>query len=158
VTHLECTPGLGQGKLWQFSFLGDWLSTNEPSRFSRKFKLEALRRMEAGESVSVLARELGVSRKGIYQWRSRYRLGGGNALRSHRGRMTKAEISAREEKPAAEKQPEKEMRQTSLKGAGPGATANCGASLKLGAGSRHSRSCRWRRTLQRRDWVAIRLE
>jgi transposase-like protein len=35
--------------------------------------------MEAGENVSVLARELGVSRKSIYQWRNRYRLGGGNA-------------------------------------------------------------------------------
>jgi transposase-like protein len=43
----------------------DWLSTNEPSRFSREFKLEALRWMEAGENVSVLARELGVSRKSI---------------------------------------------------------------------------------------------
>jgi transposase-like protein len=37
------------------------LSTNEPSRFSREFKLEALRRMEAGENVSVLARELQAS-------------------------------------------------------------------------------------------------
>jgi transposase-like protein len=92
----------------------DWLSTNEPSRFSREFKLEALRRMEAGENVSVLARELGVSRKSIYQWRNRYRLGGGNALRSRGGRMTKAEVSAREEKPAAEEQPAKEARQTSL--------------------------------------------
>ena len=64
--------------------------------------------------MSVLARELGVSRKSIYQWRNRYRLGGGNALRSHRGRMTKAEISAHEEKPAAEEQPAKEARQTSL--------------------------------------------
>jgi len=32
------------------------LSTNEPSRFAREFKLEALRRMEARENVSVLAR------------------------------------------------------------------------------------------------------
>ena len=92
----------------------DWLSTNEPSRFSREFQLEALRRMGAGENVSVLARELGVSRKSISQWRSRYRLGGSDALRSQRGRMTKAEISAREEKPAAEKLSEKEARQTSL--------------------------------------------
>jgi Helix-turn-helix domain len=53
----------------------------------------AQRRMKAGENVSVLARELGVSRKSIYQWRNRYRLGGGNALRSRRGRMTKAEVS-----------------------------------------------------------------
>jgi transposase-like protein len=57
------------GKWRQFSFPGeDWVSTNEPSRFSREFKLEALRRMEAGENVSVLAQELGVSRKSIYQW------------------------------------------------------------------------------------------
>ena len=86
---------------------------NEPSRFSREFKLEALRRMEAGENVGVLARELGVSRKSIYQWRNRYRLGGSKALRS-RGRMTKAEVSAHVENPAAEKQPAKAARQTSL--------------------------------------------
>jgi transposase-like protein len=91
----------------------DWLSTNEPSRFSREFKLEALRRMEAGENVSVLARELGVSRKSIYQWRNRYRLGGGNALR-RRGRVTNAEILAREEKLAAERLPERDARQNSL--------------------------------------------
>jgi transposase-like protein len=54
------------------------------------FLLETLRRMEAGEDVSVLARELGVSRKSIYKWRDRYRLAGGNTLRG-RGRMTKAE-------------------------------------------------------------------
>jgi transposase len=89
------------------------LSTNEPSRFSREFKLEALRRMQVGENVSVLARELGVSRKSIYQWRDQYRRGGSHALR-RRGRVTKAEVSGREEKPAAEKQPEKEARQTSL--------------------------------------------
>lgn len=86
----------------------DYLSTNEPSRFSREFKLEALRRMEAGENVSDLARQLGVSRKSIYQWRNRYRLGGSKALRS-RGRVTNADLS-----PAAEKQPDKEARQTSL--------------------------------------------
>jgi transposase len=90
----------------------DYLSTNEPNRFSREFKLEALRRMEAGENVSVLARELGVSRKSIYQWHNRYRLGGSNALRG-RGRMTNAARLA-EERPAAEKQPDKEARQTSL--------------------------------------------
>jgi len=91
----------------------DYLRTNEPSRFSREFKLEALRRMEAGENVSVLARELRVSRKSIYQWRNRYRVAGSMALRG-RGRKAKAEISAHEGEPAAEKQPDKEARQTSL--------------------------------------------
>jgi transposase len=71
--------------------------------------------MEAGENVSVLARELGVSRKSIYQWRERYRQAGGNALRGP-GRMTKAERSAHEDKTlTAEKQQRaKEARQASL--------------------------------------------
>lgn len=89
------------------------MTTNEPSRFSREFKLEALRRMEAGENVSVLARELGVSRKSIYQWRNRYRVGGSNALRG-RGRMSKAEHSAHEERPGREKELAKEARRASL--------------------------------------------
>jgi transposase len=90
------------------------VSTDEPIRFSREFKLEALRRMEAGENVSVLARELGVSRKSIYQWRNRYSLAGSMALRG-RGRRTKAEVSAHGEKPpTAQKQPAREPRQTSL--------------------------------------------
>ena len=62
-------------------------------RFSREFKLAAIRRMEAGENVSALARELGVRRKCLYQWRDRFRAGGPIALRS-RGRPTKAEVLA----------------------------------------------------------------
>src|SRR5882762_3689991 len=59
--------------------------------FSREFKLAALARMDAGENVSALARELGVKRKYLYQWRERFRAGGPIALRS-RGRPTKAEV------------------------------------------------------------------
>jgi transposase-like protein len=71
--------------------------------------------MKAGENVSVLARELGVSRKSIYKWRARYRVGGSNALRG-RGRMSKAEHSAQEERPGRgkENEPAKEARQASL--------------------------------------------
>ncbi|MGH7789915.1 MAG: transposase [Candidatus Binatia bacterium] len=61
--------------------------------FSREFKLAALARMAAGENVSALARELGVRRKYLYQWRERFRAGGPVALRS-RGRPTKAEALA----------------------------------------------------------------
>ena len=64
--------------------------STEQRRFSREFKLAALARMEAGENVSALARDLGVARKCLYQWRDRFRVGGAVALRS-RGRMTKAE-------------------------------------------------------------------
>ena len=62
-------------------------------RFSREFKLAALARMDSGENVSALSRELGVRRKCLYQWRERFRLGGAVALRS-RGRPTKAEVLA----------------------------------------------------------------
>jgi transposase-like protein len=61
--------------------------------FSREFKLAALARMEAGENVSALARELGVKRKYLYQWRERFRAGGPIALRM-RGRPTTAEVLA----------------------------------------------------------------
>jgi transposase-like protein len=61
--------------------------------FSREFKLSALARMAAGENVSALARELGIRRKYLYQWRERFRAGGPVALRS-RGRPTKAEALA----------------------------------------------------------------
>ncbi len=49
--------------------------------FSREFKLEALSRMEAGENISRLARELGVRRKLLYEWRDAWRAGGEAALR-----------------------------------------------------------------------------
>src|SRR6266436_2009458 len=62
-------------------------------RFSREYKVAAVRRMLAGENVSALARELGLRRKYLYQWRERFRLGGAMALRS-RGRPTKAEVLA----------------------------------------------------------------
>jgi transposase len=94
---------------------GNRLSTNEPRRFSRDFKLETLRRMAAGENVSDLSRELEVSRKSIYQWRDRYRLGGAVALRS-RGRTTKAEaasLSAHQAK-AADALADQAVRQESL--------------------------------------------
>ena len=66
-------------------------SEDSGRRFSREFKLAALSRMAAGENVSALARELGIRRKYLYQWRDRFRAGGPVALRS-RGRPTKAEL------------------------------------------------------------------
>jgi transposase len=58
--------------------------------FSREFKLEAVRRMLAGENVSALARELKVQRNDLYVWRDRFRSGGADALRGP-GRPRKAE-------------------------------------------------------------------
>ncbi len=49
--------------------------------FSREFKLDAVSRMEAGPNVCALARELGIRRKLLYEWRDAFRAGGEEALR-----------------------------------------------------------------------------
>ena len=51
----------------------------------RALKLAALERLQAGERVGALSRELGVSRAVLWEWRRAYEAGGVTALRS-RGR------------------------------------------------------------------------
>jgi transposase-like protein len=60
--------------------------------FSREFKVGVICRMQAGESVSALARELKMTRKDLYAWRDRFQAGGPEALRG-RGRPPKAEAA-----------------------------------------------------------------
>ena len=62
--------------------------------YSRAFKLEAIGRLEAGESASALAAELRVKRTLLYRWRDAYRAGGELSLREKLGRPLKAEASA----------------------------------------------------------------
>ncbi len=40
-------------------------------RYSRAFKVQAVKRMQQGESPSALARELGIRRKLLYEWKQR---------------------------------------------------------------------------------------
>jgi transposase len=72
------------------------MSQEERRRFSREFKLAVIGRLEAGESGSALALETGVKRTIIYRWRDKWRAGGELALRSERGRLTKADALALE--------------------------------------------------------------
>ena len=68
-------------------------------KFTREFKLAAVRRMMAGENVSALSRELQVLRKDLYYWRRSFRAGGPEALRG-KGRPRKAEgMSAKPKEP-----------------------------------------------------------
>ena len=64
-----------------------------PRVFSREFKLAAVERLEAGESASALARELGVFRQAVERWRERVRQGGPAAL-GGTGRPRKADLAA----------------------------------------------------------------
>ena len=50
-------------------------------QFSREFKLEAVRRILAGEQIRALSEELTVLRKDLYAWRKLFRAGGAEALR-----------------------------------------------------------------------------
>jgi transposase-like protein len=59
--------------------------------FSRDFKLAALSRMEGGENVSALSRELKLRRKLLYEWRDAFRAGGPEALRGP-GRPRKGSV------------------------------------------------------------------
>ena len=102
-------------------------------RFSREFKLSALARMEAGANVSALARELGVRRKYLYQWRERFRLGGPVALRS-RGRPTSGASSSWPATSDGERDSGSiagglagDARGSAAGRVGSGAAANCGA-------------------------------
>jgi transposase len=57
------------------------MPNKSPRKFSREFKLEAVRRILAGEQITALSRELTVLRKDLYAWRKLFRAGGVEALR-----------------------------------------------------------------------------
>jgi transposase-like protein len=67
--------------------------TKGPVRtFSRDFKLKVLERLEAGETIALLAAEFEVHRQLLYKWRDAKRAG---TLGSRRGRPTRAQSAAR---------------------------------------------------------------
>ena len=68
------------------------MTKTEARSFSRAFKLDVVRRMEAGENVSALSREVEVKREVLYRWRDAFRVGGEAALRL-RGRPSKADAA-----------------------------------------------------------------
>ena len=57
------------------------MPNKSPRKFSREFKLEAVRRILAGEQIRALSEELMVLRKDLYAWRKLFRAGGVEALR-----------------------------------------------------------------------------
>jgi transposase len=54
--------------------------------YSAEFKLDAVSRMEHCKTITGLAKELGIRRKFLYQWRDQLRAGGKGALDRRRGR------------------------------------------------------------------------
>jgi transposase-like protein len=56
--------------------------------FSAEFKLEAVRALTSGKPAAELARELGVPRNQLYQWRSKYQSSGTQDAFPGKGRRT----------------------------------------------------------------------
>src|ERR1700745_4308881 len=52
-------------------------------QFTREFKLAAVRRLEAGVSITEVARALEVKPNLLHRWRSEFRQGPGNAFPGH---------------------------------------------------------------------------
>lgn len=57
------------------------MSKDKRRVYSREFKLSAVKRALAGESVAALSRELGLPDGHVYKWCRHYRAGGVEALR-----------------------------------------------------------------------------
>jgi transposase-like protein len=58
----------------------------KPRSYSADFKQEAVRRMAKATTIIGLAKELGIRRKLLYQWRDQLRAGGRAGLERRRGR------------------------------------------------------------------------
>jgi transposase len=62
------------------------MSEGSPRRFSTEYKVGVVARLERGEAVAGVARESGVARKLLYEWRQAYRAHGPAGLNRKRGR------------------------------------------------------------------------
>jgi transposase len=72
------------------------MSERKRRAFTAQFKLGVIRRMEAGESVMALSKELGVRRNLLHDWHRLWRQQGRDGLRRI-GRPTLLEAAARSE-------------------------------------------------------------
>jgi transposase len=71
------------------------MSQAEKRSFSRDFKLQAVKRMDAGENSSALSAELAVKRTLLYRWREAVRRDGEKAFVGKGGRPSKVELLTR---------------------------------------------------------------
>ena len=72
-------------------------NTNQPE-YGTELKIAAVRRVLAGESVSAVARELGIRRKRLYVWKDRYAaLGEAGLVHRRGGRPRKVVLEAGDE-------------------------------------------------------------
>jgi transposase len=69
------------------------MSRRKQAEYAMEFKLVAVRRVQAGESVRAVAEELGIRRKRLYVWKDRYAELGEAGLQRRRGGRPRKEVS-----------------------------------------------------------------
>src|SRR5271154_1458770 len=67
------------------AFLGGDMSNHRVRVFSTTFKEEVVRRLESGEALAAVAKQLGIARKLLYEWRWAWRRHGAAGLNRRRG-------------------------------------------------------------------------
>src|SRR5271155_2916110 len=68
------------------AFLGGDMSNHRVRLFSTAFKEDVVRRLESGEALAAVSKELGIARKLLYEWRWAWRRHGAAGLNRRRGR------------------------------------------------------------------------
>lgn len=67
------------------AFLGGDMSNHRVRLFSTTFKQDVVRRLESGEALAAVSKELGIARKLLYEWRWAWRRHGAAGLNRRRG-------------------------------------------------------------------------
>src|ERR1700686_2211428 len=67
------------------AFLGGDMSNHRVRLFSTAFKEDVVRRLESGEALAAVSKELGIARKLLYEWRWAWRRHGAAGLNRRRG-------------------------------------------------------------------------
>src|ERR1700678_2737753 len=70
------------------AFLGGDMSNHRVRLFSTAFKEDVVRRVESGEALAAVSKELGIARKLLYEWRWAWRRHGAAGLNRRRGPKT----------------------------------------------------------------------
>src|SRR6202166_5132474 len=70
------------------AFLGGDMSNHRVRLFSTAFKEDVVRRLESGEALAAVSKELGIARKLLYEWRCAWRRDGAAGFNRRRGHKT----------------------------------------------------------------------
>src|ERR1700674_1476593 len=85
VTPGELRPETETQRICDMAFLGGDMSNHRVRLFSTAFKEDVVRRLESGEALAAVSKELGIARKLSYEWRWAWRRDGAAGLNRRRG-------------------------------------------------------------------------